>query len=65
MHNQEAHRDDVRYFLQVSTDHEFREALSRIRLLDGAKAKSPEGREREAWELAVSRYMMSVEPRKH
>lgn len=65
MQNQEAHNDDVRYFLRVSTDREYREALSRIRVLEDAKAKSPEGREREALELAVSRYLMAVEPRKH
>jgi hypothetical protein len=65
MHNQEAGRDDVQYFVQVSTNHEFREALARIRMLDRAKAKSPEGRERIAWELAISRYLMVGESPRH
>lgn len=65
MHEQHADNDDVRYFLHVSTSHEYREALSRIRVLDGAKRASPEGREREALELAVSRFLMAAEPPKH
>jgi hypothetical protein len=66
MQNQEAdRRDDVQYILRVSTAHEYREALSRIRILDGAKPASHEGREREALELAVSRYLMSAENQKH
>ena len=39
----------------VSTQHQFRAALARLRMLDRAKANSPEGRERLALELAVFR----------
>ncbi|KRE11192.1 hypothetical protein ASE63_21010 [Bosea sp. Root381] len=65
MQNQGSGRNDVQYFFLISSEHGYREALSRIRVLDGAKAKSPEEHERDALELAVSRYLMGAEPRTH
>lgn len=44
--------------VQISSSHEFREALSRIRILEGSARDSEERREREALELAVSRYLL-------
>lgn len=49
----------------LSTSRQYREALSRIRVLEDARANSPEGRERCALELAVSRNLSAGEGAKH
>lgn len=48
---------------QVSTSHEFRVALERIRALGPSKPESPEGIERTALEIAVSRFLAAEDRR--
>jgi hypothetical protein len=57
MHQQEADRTALFRPNPVSTNHQFREALARIRVLEGVKANSTEGRERAVLEIAVSRFL--------
>jgi hypothetical protein len=45
----------------ITTPAQFRDAISRLRFLEEAAPDSPLGREREAWELAISRYIATCE----
>lgn len=63
MNEQEADRDSFVFF-RISNAHQFREALARARMLDRAHVDSPQGQERTALELAISRYLaMAEEPK--
>jgi hypothetical protein len=57
MHKQEADRTVLFRPNPVTTNHQFREALARIRVLEGVKSNTAEGRERAALEIAVSRFL--------
>lgn len=63
MDDQQADRDAFLFF-RISNAHQFREALARARVLDRARADSPEGQERAALELAISRYLAAAEEEK-
>lgn len=57
--DQDAGRDAVdRVVIILSNDAQYREAISRLRFLEGAAKDSSHNRERDALELAVSRYLM-------
>ena len=45
----------------ISNATQFREAVSRLRFLENVRKDSPLGRERDAVELAVSRYLACSE----
>ncbi len=61
--DQESGHDAVhRVVFIISTATQYREAISRLRFLESAAKDSPIGRERDALELAVSRYLMLGEP---
>ncbi len=45
--------------VEISTAREFREAITRLRFLEGAAEKSSLGRERAALELAVAAYLIA------
>jgi hypothetical protein len=63
MPNSDVGFEPVTHTPVVSTRHEFREALARMRVLGGAKADTPAGGELHRLELAVSRYLSLVETR--
>jgi hypothetical protein len=61
--DQDTSRDDVhRMIFLISNAIQLREAISRLRLLENASKESSLGRERDALELAVSRYLVLKEP---
>lgn len=63
--DQDAGQDVVQYLhFQITSAVSFRAALARLRLLEGAKANTSAGRERDALELAVSRYLAKLESEK-
>lgn len=50
---------------RITTSTQFREALSRLRLLEQSPSESTLGRERAELERAVSRYLATSDDRKH
>lgn len=47
-----------RLFFRIASPSQFRSAIARLRLLEDAPDQSPLGRERDALEIAVSRYLV-------
>jgi hypothetical protein len=57
--DQDSGRDDVHCtFFVISNATQYREAISRLRMLEGAAKHSSLGDERDTLELAVSRYLL-------
>lgn len=55
--DQDPGRNVQHVIFSISNPIQFREAVSRLRVLEDAAEDSPLGRERAALELAVSRYL--------